>query len=86
MDSQLKKDAHILCERIRELTNQLDNQIEKDSTSSETNFLSQKPVHMKNIKLNITEKKCFGRPPAGKKVTKWDNTIIDWKSSLRRPW
>ena len=46
----------------------------------------QKPVHMKNIKLNITEKKCFNRPPAGKKVTKWDNTIIDWKSSLRRPW
>ena len=86
MDSQLKKDAHILCERIRELTNQLDKQIEKDSTSSQTNFLSQKPVHMKNIKLNITEKKCFDRPPAGKKVNKWDNTIIHWKSSLRRPW
>lgn len=86
MDSQLKKEAHILCERIRELTNQLDKEIEKVSISPQTNFLSQKPVHMKNIKLNITEKKYFNRPPAGKKVTKWDNTIIDWKSSLRRPW
>jgi hypothetical protein len=86
MNSQLKEDAHILCERIRELTKQIDNQIEKDSTSSQTNFLSQNPVNMKNIKLNITEKKCFDRPPAGKKVNKWDNTIIHWKSSLRRPW
>ena len=29
-------------------------EIEKVSISSQTNFLSQKPVHMKNIKLNIT--------------------------------
>ena len=81
MNSQFKEDAHILCERIRELTNQLDKKIDTESTIN-TPFLSQNQV-MENIKLNIKEKKIFDRPPAGKKVTRWDNTIIDWKSSLR---
>jgi hypothetical protein len=77
MNSQLKEDAHILCQRIRELTNQIDKKIDTESTINTQNQV------MENIKLNIKEKKNFDRPPAGKKVTRWDNTIIDWKSSLR---
>jgi hypothetical protein len=82
MNEQLKKDALILCERIRELTKQVDKKIENidKSTSPE------------NIKIKVEEKekpkqkKFIVKPPAGRKGTKWDNTIIDWKSSLRSPW
>ena len=77
MNSQFKEDAHILCQRIRELTNQIDKKIDTEST------INTQTQVMENIKLNIKEKKIFDRPPAGKKVTRWDNTIIDWKSSLR---
>lgn len=85
MNSQLKQDAHILCERIRELTKQIDKKIDTKSQSEKAQNLSQNSV-MQNVKLNINEKKIFDRPPAGKKVNKWNNTIIHWKSSLRRPW
>jgi|TARA_B110001450_G_scaffold76579_1_gene72835 hypothetical protein len=85
MESEIKKDAHILCQRIRELTNQIDKKIDTTPTSIKTNFLLQNQA-MENIKLDIKEKKIFDRPPAGKKVTKWDNTILYWKSSLRHPW
>ena len=82
MNEQLKKDAQLLCERIRELTKELDNKIENIDKS----------VSTKNIKIEIKEKKKTKpnknviKPPAGRKGTKWDNTIIDWKSSLRSPW
>ena len=75
----MEEEAHRLCERIRELTKDLDTKIEKIKETN-PNFSSE------NIKIEIKEKKVLIRPPAGKKVTKWDNTIIDWKSSLRRPW
>tara|TARA_B100000287_G_scaffold153768_1_gene145232 strand:- start:237 stop:479 length:243 start_codon:yes stop_codon:yes gene_type:complete len=80
MDEQLKKDAHLLCERIRELTLELDKNIE--SISNE--------LPKENIKIEIKEKenkKIFKSAPiAGRKGTKWDPTIINWKDSLRRPW
>ena len=78
MNEQLKKDALILCERIRELTKQVDKKIENID----------KPTSLQNIKIKVEEKpkKIIGKPPAGRKGTKWDNTIIHWKSSLRSPW
>ena len=75
----MEEEAHRLCERIRELTKDLDTKIEKIKETN-PNFSSE------NIKIEIKEKKVLIRPPAGKASTKWDNTIIDWKSSLRRPW
>ena len=74
-----EEEAHQLCEKIRELTKKLDKKIIKIKEKN-PNFSSE------NIKIEIKEKKVLIRPPAGKKVPKWDNTIIDWKSSLRRPW
>ena len=78
MNEQLKKDALILCERIRELTKQVDKKIENID----------KATSPQNIKIKVEEKskKIIVKPPAGRKGTKWDNTIIDWKSSLRSPW
>ena len=80
MDEQLKKDAHLLCERIRQLTLELDKNIE--SISNE--------LPKENIKIEIKEKenkKIFKSAPiAGRKGTKWDPTIINSKNSLRRPW
>ena len=78
MNEQLKKDALILCERIRELTKQVDKKIENIDKSTSP----------QNIKIKVEEnpKKFIGKPPAGRRGTKWDNTIIDWKSSLRSPW
>ena len=32
------------------------------------------------------EKKFKPAPIAGRRGTKWDPTIINWKNSLRRPW
>ena len=55
-----------------------------DSTLS-SNKSTYLDSHLKYV-IKFIEKKCFDRPPAGKKVNKWDNTIIHWKSSLRRPW
>jgi hypothetical protein len=89
MESQLKKDAHILCQHIRELTNQIDKKIDKkidgEQTSIKTTFLLQNQL-IGNVKLDIKEKFFFDRPPAGMKVKKCDNTIIQWKSSLRNRW
>ena len=82
MNEQLKKDALILCERIRELTKEVDKKIENIDKS----------ISPQNIKIKVEEKKKAKpnknviKPPAGRKGTKWDNTIIDWKSSLRSPW
>jgi hypothetical protein len=78
MNEQLKKDALILCERIRELTKQVDKKIENIDKSTSP----------QNIKIKVEEKpkKNIVKPAAGRKGTKWDNTIIDWKSSLRSPW
>ena len=78
MNEQLKKDALILCERIRELTKEVDKKIENIDKSTSP----------QNIKIKVEEKpkKIIVKPPAGRKGTKWDNTIIDWKSSLRSPW
>jgi len=84
MDEQLKKDAHLLCEKIRQLTLELDKNIKSFSEE----------LPKENIKIEIKEKekekekpkKIFKRLPAGRIGTKWDNTIIDWKSSLRSPW
>jgi hypothetical protein len=78
MNEQLKKDALILCERIRELTKQVDKKIENID----------KATSPQNIKIKVEEKpkKIIVKPPAGRKGTKWDNTIIGWKSSLRSPW
>jgi hypothetical protein len=78
MNEQLKKDALILCERIRELTKQVDNKIENIDNSPQ------------NIKIKVDDneisKKNVIKPAAGRKGTKWDNTIIHWKTSLRSPW
>ena len=75
----MEEEAHRFWERIRELTKDLDTKIEKIKETN-PNFLSE------NIKIEIKEKKVLIRPPAGKANTRWDNTIIDWKSSLRQPW
>ena len=75
----MEEEAHRLCERIRELTKDLDTKIEKIKETN-PNFSSE------NIKIEIKEKKVLIRPPAGKASAKWDNTIIDWTGTLRRPW
>ena len=78
MDEQLKNDAQLLCKKIRELSKKLDKKLEKINP----NFSSE------NIKIEIKEieEKILIKPPAGKVNTKWDNTIIDWTGTLRRPW
>tara|TARA_X000000368_G_scaffold314030_1_gene251629 strand:+ start:247 stop:492 length:246 start_codon:yes stop_codon:yes gene_type:complete len=81
MDEQLKNDAQLLCQKIRELSKKLDKKLEKIQTIN-PNFSSE------NIKIEIKEmeEKILIKPPAGKVNTKWDNTIIDWTGTLRRPW
>tara|TARA_B100001540_G_scaffold24206_1_gene19784 strand:- start:181 stop:417 length:237 start_codon:yes stop_codon:yes gene_type:complete len=74
-----EEEAHQLCEKIRELTKKLDKKIIKIKEKN-PNFSSE------NIKIEIKEKKVLIKPPAGKVSTKWDNTIIDWTGTLRRPW
>tara|TARA_B100001741_G_C15997254_1_gene344912 strand:- start:118 stop:354 length:237 start_codon:yes stop_codon:yes gene_type:complete len=74
-----EEEAHQLCEKIRELTKKLDKKIIKIKEKN-PNFSSE------NIKIEIKEKKVLIKPPAGKVTTKWDNTIIDWTGTLRRPW
>jgi len=78
---QDKAEAHELCEKIRELSKKLDMKIEKIKVT-DTNFSSE------NIKIEIKEIKenFLIKPPAGRVGTRWDNTIIDWKGTLRRPW
>tara|TARA_B110000977_G_scaffold182169_1_gene243544 strand:- start:498 stop:674 length:177 start_codon:yes stop_codon:yes gene_type:complete len=43
MNTELKKEAHILCQRIRELTTQIEKKIEKkiENASQSSPFLSQ---------------------------------------------
>jgi len=85
MDEQLKNEAQLLCQKIRELSKKLDKKLEKITTIN-PNFSSE------NIKIEIKEKekskpnKNVIKQAAGRKGTKWDNTIIHWKSSLRSPW
>ena len=75
MDKKLKEEAHDLCQKIRSLTVQLDKSIEKIEKPQQ-NFLLQ------NIKIESKEKFVL---PAGKRATKWDSNIINWKNSLRYP-
>ena len=80
MDEQLKKDAHLLCEKIRKLTRELDISLQNIPNDTKK----------QNIKIEIKEKEnkkiLKPAPVAGRKGTKWDPTIISWKDSLRRPW
>ena len=73
MDKKLKEEAHDLCQKIRTLTIQLDKSIEKIEKPHQ-NFLLQ------NVKIENKEKFVL---PAGKRATKWDSNIINWKNSLR---
>jgi hypothetical protein len=73
MDKKLKEEAHDLCQKIRTLTIQLDKSIEKIEKPQQ-NFLLQ------NVKIENKEKFVL---PAGKRATKWDSNIINWKNSLR---
>jgi len=77
MNKELKINAHKLCEEIKKLTHELDNNIK---SIEETNFLF-KNVKINQLQVKIEEQK--NRPPAGKKSVKLDNTIINWKHSLR---
>lgn len=78
MNEQQKKYANEICEKIRHLTKQLDKSFEKIEITNEG----------KNIKIEIKEKeKIFDTSQvAGRKGSKWDPTIINWKNSLRSPW
>jgi phosphoheptose isomerase len=80
MDNKLKYNAYLLCERIRALTQELDKSIKDIShkTAIENDELYDK-VYDK------TYEKVY-KPPAGISGAAWDNAIIQWKSSLRRPW
>ena len=73
MDKKLKEEAHDLCQKIRYLTVQLDKSIEKIEKPQQ-NFLLQNVKIEKKIKIIL---------PAGKRATKWDSNIINWKNSLR---
>ena len=82
----IEKETTEICKQIQNLTKQ----IEENIKMIENN---QNVISLKNIKINIIEKdddkeKIFYlRKPAGKRRTKWDSTIINWKNSLRgRPY
>ena len=100
MDNKLKYNAYLLCQRIRELTQELDKSIEdmSDKTAIENDELYDKVYKKVYDKLydklydktyekdyDKTYEKVY-KPPAGISGTAWDNAIIQWKSSLRRPW
>ena len=92
MDNKLKYNAYLLCERIRALTQELDKSIEdmSDKTAIENDELYDKLYEKvyKNVHDKVYDKtyeKVY-KPPAGISGTAWDNAIIQWKSSLRRPW
>tara|TARA_X000000368_G_C22752568_1_gene589058 strand:- start:291 stop:560 length:270 start_codon:yes stop_codon:yes gene_type:complete len=73
--NQIKNESKELCLRIRNLTKQLDNNLNK---IEETNFL------FENIKINSNQViKKEEKPPAGKKTIKMDNSILYWKDTLR---
>ena len=75
MNRELKEHAHKLCEQIKNLTNELDNNIK---SIEETNFL------FENVKINPMQViKKEEKPPAGKKTIKMDNSILYWKDTLR---
>ena len=76
MNEQQKKHTKEICEKIRKLTEQLDESIEKIEIKNPG----------ENVKIEIKEKKIKPAPIAGRRGTKWDPTIINWKNSLRRPW
>lgn len=75
MNRELKEHAHKLCEQIKNLTNELDNNIK---SIEETNFL------FENVKINPMQViKKEEKPPAGKKTIKMDNSVLYWKDTLR---
>ena len=76
MNRELKEHAHKLCKQIKNLTNELDNNIK---SIEETNFL------FENVKINPLQVKIKEKPrhAAGKKTVNIDNTMIYWKDSLR---
>ena len=74
--NQIKNESKELCLRIRKLTKQLDNNLNK---IEETNFLFEN-VKINPLQVKIKEKP---RPPAGKKTVNIDNSMIYWKHSLR---
>ena len=78
MNEEQKKHTKEICEKIRQLTQQLDESIEKIEIKNQG----------ENVKIEIKEKekKFKPAPIAGRRGTKWDPTIINWKNSLRRPW
>ena len=43
-------------------------------------------IHGDDTIQRIKEKIFKPAPIAGRRGTKWDPTIINWKNSLRRPW
>tara|TARA_X000000368_G_scaffold307295_1_gene245361 strand:- start:664 stop:924 length:261 start_codon:yes stop_codon:yes gene_type:complete len=73
--NQIKNESKELCLRIRKLTKQLDNNLNK---IEETNFL------FENVKINPMQViKKEEKPPAGKKTPKMDNSVLYWKNTLR---
>lgn len=72
MDIQIRKDTHILCEKIRLLTEEIDKKLNNSLQG--------------NIKLEINDivsRKPYQKPAAGRRGTKWNGSIINWKNSLR---
>ena len=71
MDIQIRKDTNILCEKIRLLTEEIDKKLNNSQG---------------NIKLEINDivtRKPYQKPAAGRRGTKWNGSIINWKNSLR---
>lgn len=74
MNKELKENANKLCQQIKNLTNELEDNIRK---IEETNFL------FENVKINPMKVEIKEKPPAGKKSGQLDNSMIYWKHSLR---
>jgi hypothetical protein len=81
MNRELKKESHILCEKIKMLSEKIDKNISK---MEETNFLFRN-VKINPMRVEVKEKEI---KPAGKKSERLrlDKTIIKWKNSLRFPY
>lgn len=72
--NKINNDSKDLCLRIRNLTKELDDNLNK---IEETNFL------FKNVKINPMQITIKEKPPAGKKTIKMDNSVLYWKDTLR---
>lgn len=74
MNRELKEHAHKLCEQIKNLTKELDNNIKS----------IEEPIFLfENVKINPLQIKEKSLPAAGKKTVNIDNSMIYWKHSLR---